>query len=119
MIPDNKKTEQQLAKSNEKIQIIINNILDIIVEIDLNGSFIYVSPQSVQMLGYEPNEVIGKKALKFIHPNDLKTVMDAIRDAIINNKHVRFEYRAKHKNGNYVSVSARGGVIKTIPLLNQ
>ena len=114
MIPENKRTEQQLAKSNEKIQIIINNILDIIVEIDLNGNFIYVSSQIVQMFGYEPNEVIGKKALRFIHPDDLKTVMDAIRDAIINNEHVTFEYRAKHKNGNYVSVSARGGVIKTI-----
>ena len=114
MIPDNKRTEQQLAKSNDKIQIIINNILDIIVEIDLNGNFIYVSPQIVQMFGYEPNEVIGKKALRFIHPDNLKTVMDAIRDAIINNEHVTFEYRAKHKNGNYVSVSARGGVIKTI-----
>lgn len=73
-----------------------------------------MSPQSVQMFGFEPNEVIGKKALRLIHPDDLKTVMDAIRNAIINNEHVTFEYRAKHKNGNYVSVSARGGLIKTI-----
>ncbi|MHA1876054.1 MAG: PAS domain S-box protein, partial [Promethearchaeota archaeon] len=90
---------------------IINNILDVIVEIDLNGSFTYVSPQSVQMLGYEPKEVIGRKALRYVHPDDLQTVMDAMRKAIENNEHLSFEYRTRHKNGNYIHVSAKGGII--------
>ncbi|MHA1376724.1 MAG: PAS domain S-box protein, partial [Promethearchaeota archaeon] len=54
-----KKQKHNITIPNERLQTIINNILDVIVEIDLNGSFTYVSPQSVQMLGYEPKEVIG------------------------------------------------------------
>ncbi|MCJ7651682.1 MAG: PAS domain S-box protein, partial [Candidatus Lokiarchaeota archaeon] len=107
MIKDYK---QNFTYPNERLQTIINNILDIIVEIDLNGSFTYVSPQSVQVLGYEPKELIGRKALRYVHPNDLKIVMNAMRKAIENNQHLSFEYRAKHKNGNYVYISAKGGI---------
>ena len=105
------KQPRNITMPNERLQTIINNILDVVVEIDLNGSFTYVSPQSLQMLGYEPKEVIGRKALRYVHPDDLESVMNAMRKAIDNNQHLSFEYRTRHKNGNYIHVSAKGGII--------
>ena len=106
-----KNQKQNLTSPNERLQTIINNILDIIIEVDLNGNLTYVSPQSVQMLGYEPKELIGKRVLRYVHPDDLKTVINAMRKTIKNNHHFSFEYRTKHKNGNYIYVSAKGGII--------
>ena len=106
-----KNQKQNLTSPNERLQTIINNILDIIIEVDLNGNLTYVSPQSVQMLGYEPKELIGKRVLRYVHPDDLKTVINAMRKTIKNNHHFSFEYRTKHKNGNYIHVSAKGGII--------
>jgi len=105
------KQKHNITIPNERLQTIINNILDVVVEIDLNGSFTYVSPQSLQILGYEPKEVIGRKALRYVHPDDLESVMNAMRKAIDNNQHLSFEYRTRHKNGNYIHVSAKGGII--------
>jgi len=113
MISNRRESYQELKDSNEKFQTIINNILDTIVEIDLNGNFTFISPQCKQMFGFEPHEVIGKKALNFIYPEDLKGVIKKMQEAIENKGIISFEYRAKHKRGDYIHVSAKGGLIST------
>ena len=112
MISDKKSRQKPLEVPDDIYQNIINDILDTIVEIDLNGNFTYVSPQCYQMFGYYPQEVIGRKALRFVHPDDLLHVMNKMKTAIEDQKHISYEYRAKHKNGGYVHVSAKGGIIK-------
>ncbi len=106
-----KNQSHDFTNSNEKFQKLINNILDVIVEIDQNGNFTYVSPQSYQILGYKPKEIIGKNSLSFVHPDDLEIVKNARRKAIADEHHFSFEYRAKHKNGNYINVSTKGDLI--------
>ena len=103
--------KKHLEVSDEIYKTIINDIRDTIVEIDLNGNFTYASPQCFQMFGFKPHEVIGRKALRFVHPEDLKTVMEAMRNAIEKKLHLSYEYRAKHKDGSYVYVSTKGGLI--------
>ena len=112
LISDKKSGQKLLEVPDDIYQTIINDILDTIVEVDLNGNFTYVSPQCYQMLGYHPHEVVGRKALRYIHPDDLLHVMNKMKTAIEDQKHISYEYRTKHKNGGYIHVSAKGGIIK-------
>jgi len=96
---------------------IVNNVLDIIVEIDLNGTFTYVSPQVYDILGYYPDEVIGLNGFKFIHPEDLPKVIEEMKDilkSIKTNsvKKLTIEYRTLHKKGHYIFLSARGSIVE-------
>jgi len=111
LISDKKNKQKSLEVPDDIYQSIINDIRDTIVEIDLNGKFTYVSPQCYPMFGYEPHEVVGKNGFQFIHPEDALSVINLMKTAINDKKHVSYEYRAKHKNGEYVYVSAKGGVI--------
>ena len=111
LISDKKSKQKQLEIPDDIYQSIINDILDTIIEIDLNGNFTYVSPQCSQMFGFNPDEVIGRKFLRFIHPDDLSGVINKMKTAIEDQKHTIYEYRVKHKNGRYVHVSAKGGII--------
>jgi two-component system sporulation sensor kinase A len=112
LITDKKSEQKPLEVPEEIYHTIINDIFDTIVEIDLNGNFTYISPQCFQMFGYNPHEIIGRKALRFIHPDDLLYVMNKVKTAIEDQKHISYEYRTKHKNGGYVHVSAKGGIVK-------
>ena len=112
LVSGKKSGQKPLEVTGDIYQTIINEIFDTIVEIDLNGNFTYVSSQSYQMFGYKPHEVIGRKALRFIHPDDLLNVINKMKTAIEDQKHISFEYRAKHKNGGYIHVLAKGGIIK-------
>jgi len=111
MISDKKNGVEHLKLPDAIYETLIKDIVDTIVEIDLNGNFTYVSPQSYKMFGYQPHEVIGRKALRFVHSDDLLNVMNKMKEAIEEQQHMSFEYRAKHKNGGYVNVSAKGGII--------
>ena len=98
--------------SEKKYQRIISNILDVIMEIDLNGQFIYFSPQVYDVLGYQPDELIGSDGIKIVHPEDVPLLMETIRDVIKTEKIMSAEYRALHKAGHYVYVSTKGGIIR-------
>ncbi|KKN26235.1 hypothetical protein LCGC14_0876800, partial [marine sediment metagenome] len=101
----------------QRFHQIVNNILDIIVELDVNGIFTYVSPQVYDILGYNPDELIGGEGLKFIHPEDLKKSMKEMGDLLKNNnndsvKKLSIESRVLHKKGHYISLSAKGSLVE-------
>ncbi len=95
----------------QKYELIVDNLLDIIVELDLYGNFIFVSPQSIDITGYHRDELIGTSLYKCVHPNDLSILKNAIEDAKIDRKHISLEFRIKHKNGNYIYLSAKGRLV--------
>ncbi len=101
----------------QRFHQIVNNILDIIVEIDLNGNFTYVSPQVYGILGYYPDEVIGVSGLKFVHPEDLPKVIEEMGDLLKPKKNnsvkiLSTKYRVLHKKGHYIFLSARGSLVE-------
>jgi len=96
----------------QKYEILVDNLLDIIVELDLNGNFIFISPQSIDITGYHHDEIIGTSIYQCIHPNDLSILKNAIEDAKIDRKHISLEFRIKHKNGNYIYLSAKGRLVE-------
>ena len=55
----------------QKYELLVDNLLDIIVELDLNGNFIFISPQSIDITGYHHDEIIGSSIYQCIHPNDI------------------------------------------------
>ncbi len=101
-----------LKDFQDKSEFLINNITDVITEVDLDGTFTYVSPQVYDMFGYKPEDIIGKKFLSFIHPDDLPTITGAFSEIIKSNEIFSLEYRVRHKKGHYVPISARGSLVK-------
>lgn len=95
----------------QKYQFLVNNILDIIIEIDLTGNFIYISPQCLDVFGYSQRELLGKNGFDFINPEDISSIKRTILNAIKSNKPIATEFRTKHKDGHYVHISAKGNLV--------
>lgn len=108
-------TESKLKKSEEKFRSLINNLTDIILEGNSKTIVTYVSPQCYEIMGYNPEEIIGKSALNFIYPDDVPKLADVIRKGINTGEMIKVpRYRLLHKNGSGIPVSARGRFIGTI-----
>jgi PAS domain S-box-containing protein len=99
-------------KTLEQYRYLINNILDVILEIDSDGTFIYCSPQTFNLFGYQPEELIGLNAFTFIHPEDVPKIIKKLEEAINKGELRSAIYRTRHKDGHYILVSAKGGVFK-------
>lgn len=66
-----KAAEEALLKSEAKYRILVENLKEAIFTIDENAVLTYVSPSVERIIGYKPEEMIGRLYFDFIHPDDL------------------------------------------------
>ena len=82
-VEDRLRMQRQLAESERKFRSFVEDANDIIVALDDEGAFTYVSPNFTARLGYESAEVIGAPLEAYIHPEDLKDlwgILDRVRN---------------------------------------
>ena len=60
-ITERKKAEADLRESEKRFQQVVENAGDWIWEVDVEGLYTYASPVVENILGYKPEEIIGKK----------------------------------------------------------
>ncbi|HEU4760089.1 MAG TPA: PAS domain S-box protein, partial [Dehalococcoidia bacterium] len=97
-ISERKRAEDALRASEEKYRDLVENLNEIIYVQDRTGVVTYVSPAVQQIGGYTPEEVIGKRFVEFIHPDDLTMVVESFRRTI-SGAPEPLEYRAVTKEG--------------------
>ena len=102
----------EIKKSYELFEKVINNLLDVTVEVNSEGIFTYLSPQCFDIFGYRPEELIGSNAFDDIHPDDLSMIRKKMKEASLKEEIIYAEYKAYHKEGYYLPVATRGGVYK-------
>jgi len=105
------KFENDSTTSEKRYFNLINSILDIIIEIDLDLIINYINPQVYDVFGYIPEEIIGKKAIVFIHQDDASRVVESIKKGIKTREIISENFRIRHKKGNFIPVSAKGRVV--------
>jgi PAS domain S-box-containing protein len=61
-----RKADEDLRESRVKFQSLVENLNDWVWEIDENMRFTYASPRVRDLLGYEPEEVLGRSPFEFM-----------------------------------------------------
>jgi len=101
---------------------------DFIHVVSLKGNFLYVAPSVRRVLGYEPEDMVGKAVSDFAHPKDVIPLMRELKEssatggsaeggspvdnrpssAAASPRTVNLLFRARTKMGKYVWVECRG-----------
>jgi len=97
-ITDSKKAEELLRESEEKYRGIVENSQDIIMLTNPDGRVGYISPACVTILGYQPDEIIGKIP-EIFYSDDIKKVNSTVLKALQGISGTNFEYRIVTKKG--------------------
>src|SRR5512138_263714 len=100
-----------LAEREAQFRLLAENSSDMISRHDTHRRFLYVSPACQTMIGYQPEELIGKDILPFIHPADVKEIIDLLRSSSWDDASAAVPYRARHKNGEYIWLETTARVI--------
>lgn len=93
-----------LAEAVRKERAIVENALDVICSIDEDSKFTAVSPASVHVWGYSPEELIGKSFTDLLHPDDVESTRTAINSIKTDSVPVPFENRIRRKTEGTVQV---------------
>ena len=107
----NQRFLNDIKDREEHLSLITDNMLDLMFQVNSEGIFEYVSPSIKDLLGYEAEDIIGKRDYEFInmvHPDDFEILMDTIQLVIQTLKPNRAQHRFKHADGHYIWVETVG-----------
>jgi len=116
VVLQNKMAEKELKKREQLLSLVTDNMLNVVGQVDAEGTFKYISPSIKTILGYEPEEILEENVLKFInlvHPDDQLKVSSAFMESNISYTPGGVQHRFKHAQGHYIWVESLGN-----PLFN-
>jgi PAS domain S-box-containing protein len=105
---ESKKTEQALRQQMEERRLIFETSQDLILVMDSRGFLVQVSPSCEAILGYRPEEMIGRGGADFIHLDDLDMSRTEIRASRRGERPKISDTRCVHKDGRHVTLSWLG-----------
>jgi PAS domain S-box-containing protein len=111
-----KKTEEALNLSEQRFRQVVENAREWVWEINTDGLYTYASPVVKEILGFDPEELVGQKYFyDLFHPEDRETLKKAAYDTFAKKAiFQKFVNRNIHKDGHSVWLST-----SAMPLLNE
>lgn len=110
-----KRTEQALRQREKNFRTLIENALDIIMILALDGTIRYISPSVSRVLGFAVADMLGQNIAAFIHPEDWATSRyqpeATLKERIISTTQSLepgspVEFRHRHQDGSWRIVEA-------------
>jgi PAS domain S-box-containing protein len=101
-LADRRRLRALMREADHRFQMLTENAGDIVAECDLNGRFTYLSPAVETLTGFCVADLIGQRAVDFVHPEDRARVDLEIRASIISKAGQRIEYRHIRKDGQII-----------------
>ena len=108
-VTSRRQVAEKLRESEEYFKEITENSSDVIIITDKNGDIKYCSRSIERYSGYKPEELIGRSAFTFIHPDDLERARDDYGKAILTrDSAIPNEFRLVRKDGSIRYFSGLG-----------
>jgi PAS domain S-box-containing protein len=99
-VTDSRRSERELQRSEEHFRSLIENGSDLIIVVDSAGKTAYLSPSAERLLGWAPEERMGRSSFEMIHPDDVAAAAARRQEAIDNpGSSVPVDFRYRHKDG--------------------
>lgn len=114
-ITKRKETEAELLESEKRFRDIAESMADWIWEVDIEGRFTFCSERVESILGYSPNEIIGKTAFDLMCPEEKEPVGAVFGECVLAKKPIKdLENWNLTKDGRRVCLLTSG-----IPILDE
>jgi PAS domain S-box-containing protein len=99
-------TERRHAEA--EFRALIENSRDLITVLDSDGTRTYCAPSAERVLGYDPDELVGRDAFELVHPDDRAATREAFEELLADGcgAQTRIEYRARHVDGSWRTFEA-------------
>jgi len=103
---------QELNESHERFKALVENTSDWIWEVDVNGIYTYSSPMSSTIIGYKPDELLGKAFSHFLDPETRQETLGIFQNSAESKVALKnIENTFIHKNGKKVFFETSGVTI--------
>ena len=101
-ITERREIERRLRQQQEFARRLVDNFPDMILVLDTNSQYTFVSPRSREVLGYEPQELAALGFGHCVHPEEMPTVRMLYDDIVATRRtYESLEVRVRRKQGDW------------------
>ena len=105
-----KRLEQRLETSEAYYKSLLNGSSDLITVADQTGTVSFASDSIQRILGYRPEEVLGKNILSFVDQEDLALAMERLSKAV-DPSDLPVKIRVRRKDGTWCPCERTGRIV--------
>ncbi|NUM56367.1 MAG: PAS domain S-box protein [Candidatus Hydrogenedentes bacterium] len=108
-ITERHREDEAIQRNERYFRALTENAQDLITVLNLDGTIRYESPSIKHILGYDPDELLGRNVFDLIHPDDRGRVLRTLLEGLSNPASVhRIEFRCKHADGSWHKLESIG-----------
>lgn len=100
-ITSRKQAELNLKIKTEELDKYFTTSLDLLSISDISGIFLRLNPEWEKVLGYPIDEIVGKRIIDFVHPNDVDKTLEALSLLAEQKEVSNFVNRFRTSTGSY------------------
>ena len=109
-ITERKEIERRLHQEQELRRRVVANFPDLIIVLDRNGQFTFVSDQAKQILGRTPEEYMGAQIGARANPEDRRRLQNMVQSILSGEtSRAQVEFNAPHTDGSWRTLVATAG----------
>jgi PAS domain S-box-containing protein len=100
-ITTRKEAEIEILEKSEEVNNYFTLTLDLVCIVNEDGYIMRVNPEWENALGYSMDEMIGTKLVDYIHPDDIPSILEIIKQSINDGVISTYKNRCRHKDGSF------------------
>jgi PAS domain S-box-containing protein len=106
------RAQEELRRSERRFRSYIEHASDGLTVFGRDGRITFASPSAERLLGFPPEQIVGKNYRQFVHPDDLALVEDAVEifERPLAGETVTF--RVRHSAGHWIYIE---GIATILP----
>lgn len=82
----------------------VDLLLDMVCVVDVEGRYVFVSAACERLLGYTQAELLGRRMIELVHPDDRERTLQAAAEIMSGQPKVHLENRYVRKDGRVVDI---------------
>lgn len=103
---------QRLRLAESRYRMLAENATDLISRHTMRGEYMYITPSCRAILGYEPEQMIGRSMFDFMHPEDRVSIESSLSTILGSPSTTLMDYRIRHTDGSYVWVESTSRLVR-------
>jgi diguanylate cyclase (GGDEF)-like protein/PAS domain S-box-containing protein len=107
-----------LQAREERFRTLVQNSTDVVLVLAPDGTVAYQSPAVERVLGYAPDERMGRQVFELTHPDDIDFVRGVMAELMASPGATRtIELRSRHADGSWRTIEATGKNLLDDPVI--